>query len=72
VGCGRAVLAPRALAPNARAEDWTDAFGLDFGAWRLNLRASKTEPLLRLIVEARGNAGLVEAGVSLVRDPVRG
>jgi phosphomannomutase len=26
---------------------------LDFGAWRLNVRASNTEPLLRLNIESR-------------------
>ncbi|MGB4826971.1 MAG: phosphomannomutase, partial [Paracoccaceae bacterium] len=52
-----------ALAPLAQARDGTDGLSLDFGAWRLNLRASNTEPLLRLNVEARGEAGLVEEGV---------
>jgi phosphomannomutase len=61
-----------ALAPRAREEDWTDGLSLDFGEWRLNLRASNTEPLLRLNVEARGDAGLVDAGVALVRDLVLG
>jgi phosphomannomutase len=61
-----------ALAPKARAEDWTDGLSLDFGAWRLNLRASNTEPLLRLNVEARGDAALVAAGVAQVRGLVLG
>lgn len=39
--------------------DRTDGIGLDFGQWRLNLRASNTEPLLRLNVESRGDARLV-------------
>jgi phosphomannomutase len=55
------------LAPEARARDDTDGMSLDFGDWRLNLRASNTEPLLRLNVEARGDAGLVAAGVARVR-----
>jgi phosphomannomutase len=62
----------KALAPKAREEDWTDGLSLDFGDWRLNLRASNTEPLLRLNVEARGDAGLVEAGVGLVREMILG
>ena len=41
-----------ALRPLARGEDRTDGLSLDFGDWRLNLRASNTEPLLRLNVEA--------------------
>ncbi|MFZ1479371.1 MAG: phosphomannomutase, partial [Paracoccaceae bacterium] len=56
-----------ALGGTARARDVTDGLSLDFGAWRLNLRASNTEPLLRLNVEARGDAGLVERGVAQVR-----
>ena len=28
---------------------------LDFGAWRLNVRASNTEPLLRLNIESRAD-----------------
>ena len=55
------------LSPLARSADRTDGLSLDFGEWRLNLRASNTEPLLRLNVEARGDAGLVEAGVARVR-----
>jgi phosphomannomutase len=61
-----------ALAPKARAEDWTDGLSLDFGEWRLNLRASNTEPLLRLNVEARGDSVLVNEGVAQVRDIILG
>jgi phosphomannomutase/phosphomannomutase/phosphoglucomutase len=43
--------------------DRTDGLSLAFDAWRLNLRASNTEPLLRLNVEARGDATLVVAKV---------
>ncbi|MFM7335802.1 MAG: phosphomannomutase [Tabrizicola sp.] len=56
-----------ALEPEARSADRTDGLSLDFGEWRLNLRASNTEPLLRLNVEARGDAGLVAAAVARVR-----
>jgi phosphomannomutase len=55
-----------ALGAEARAEDRLDGLSLDFGDWRLNLRPSNTEPLLRLNVEARGDAALVEAGVARV------
>jgi phosphomannomutase len=57
-----------ALAPHSRSVDRTDGLSLDFGDWRLNLRASNTEPLLRLNVEARRDAGLVAEGVARVRD----
>jgi phosphomannomutase/phosphomannomutase/phosphoglucomutase len=40
------------------AIDRTDGISLEFADWRLNLRASNTEPLLRLNVESRGNAAL--------------
>ena len=33
--------------------DYTDGVSLDFGEWRLNVRASNTEPLLRLNIESR-------------------
>lgn len=35
--------------------DRTDGVSLDFGLWRLNVRASNTEPLLRLNIESRGH-----------------
>ena len=35
------------------AMDETDGISLNFGAWRLNVRASNTEPLLRLNIESR-------------------
>ncbi|WP_136644430.1 phosphomannomutase [Tabrizicola sp. YIM 78059] len=61
-----------ALASRALGQDRTDGLSLDFGDWRLNLRASNTEPLLRLNVEARGDAGLVAAGVARVRALIEG
>jgi phosphomannomutase len=36
-----------------------DGLSLGFGTWRFNLRASNTEPLLRLNVESHGEADLV-------------
>ncbi|MEQ1157542.1 phosphomannomutase CpsG [Acinetobacter johnsonii] len=35
--------------------DHTDGVSLDFGAWRFNVRASNTEPLLRLNIESRAD-----------------
>lgn len=60
------------LAPRARSIDRTDGLSLDFGDWRMNLRASNTEPLLRLNVEARGDAGLVAEGVARVKGLIEG
>ena len=36
-----------------------DGLSLNFGEWRLNLRASNTEPLIRLNIESRGDAELL-------------
>ena len=63
-----------ALAQNARAIDQTDGLSLTFPKWRMNLRLSNTEPLLRLNVEARGSRALVDEAVakitSLISSPV--
>lgn len=61
-----------ALAPEALARDDTDGLSLDMGKWRVNLRSSNTEPLLRLNVEARGDAALVAAGVARLRALIEG
>ena len=53
-----------ALAPSALALDETDGLSLTFTNWRLNLRHSNTEPLLRLNVEARGDRALVDDAVA--------
>ncbi|MBO9715310.1 MAG: phosphomannomutase [Pseudoxanthomonas sp.] len=45
----------------APALDHTDGLSADFGDWRFNVRSSNTEPLLRLNVEARGDATLLRA-----------
>jgi len=49
------------FAAQAPALDYTDGISADFGDWRFNLRSSNTEPLLRLNVEARGDAALMQA-----------
>jgi phosphomannomutase/phosphoglucomutase len=36
-----------------------DGVSADFESWRFNLRSSNTEPLLRLNVESRGSAELM-------------
>lgn len=61
-----------ALARQALSRDDTDGMSLAFADWRLNLRMSNTEPLLRLNVEARGDQALVDAGVAQVRRLVLG
>jgi phosphomannomutase len=39
--------------------DKTDGLSMEFADWRFNLRSSNTEPVVRLNVEARGNAELM-------------
>lgn len=41
--------------------DTTDGLSMAFADWRFNLRGSNTEPVLRLNVESRGNADLMQA-----------
>jgi phosphomannomutase/phosphomannomutase/phosphoglucomutase len=43
----------------ARCADFTDGLSMEFDQWRLNLRSSNTEPLVRLNVESRGNEALM-------------
>ena len=50
--------------PGAIYTDETDGLSLTHANWRLNLRNSNTEPLLRLNVEARGDRALVERAVA--------
>lgn len=43
----------------ARSVDFTDGLSMEFDQWRLNLRSSNTEPLVRLNVESRGSEALM-------------
>ena len=45
----------RHYAPAAGLEDTTDGLSLEFANWRLNVRSSNTEPLLRLNIETRAD-----------------
>jgi phosphomannomutase len=49
-----------AYADQQPAVDETDGLSLEFADWRFNLRSSNTEPLLRLNVETRGDAKLLD------------
>lgn len=46
-------------AGQAPSVDRTDGIGLGFPNWRMNLRSSNTEPLLRLNVESKGDPALL-------------
>jgi phosphomannomutase len=41
--------------------DNLDGLSVEFASWRFNLRSSNTEPLIRLNVESRGDAALMQA-----------
>jgi len=47
-------------ADQALSVDETDGIGFEFENWRFNLRASNTEPVVRLNVESRGDKALME------------
>lgn len=51
--------------------DRTDGVSLEFPEWRFNLRASNTEPLLRLNVEAKSNASLVQEKVDEIEGLIK-
>jgi phosphomannomutase len=57
---------------DALSIDETDGVSLAFDSWRFNLRRSNTEPLVRLNVEGRENAGALEAHVSTIADLLGG
>ncbi|MET0293333.1 MAG: phosphomannomutase, partial [Steroidobacteraceae bacterium] len=69
-GGAKAVLA-RAQAkyePGSKSIDFTDGLSIEFDNWRFNLRASNTEPLVRLNVESRGDDALMrEKTVELLK-----
>ncbi len=60
-GGAKAVLerAQRQYETGAKAIDFTDGLSIEFDQWRFNLRASNTEPLVRLNVETRGDEALM-------------
>jgi len=52
--------------------DEMDGLGFDMGDWRFNLRSSNTEPVVRLNIESRGDAELVEMGLKRVKRALLG
>jgi phosphomannomutase/phosphomannomutase/phosphoglucomutase len=54
--------------PESLSRDLTDGLSLEFADWRLNLRSSNTEPLIRLNVESRGDAPLMQQKTREVLD----
>ncbi|MDR2216293.1 MAG: phosphomannomutase [Nevskiaceae bacterium] len=62
-GGAKAVLekAQKHYEARAKSIDHTDGLSVEFDDWRFNLRASNTEPLVRLNVESRGDEALMRA-----------
>lgn len=58
--------------PQACSLDETDGLSLDMGKWRFNLRASNTEPVLRLNAETRGDEALLQTSVAQLRALLQG
>jgi len=48
--------------------DETDGVSMDFGNWRMNIRGSNTEPLLRLNIETRNDENLVKNELKNVKN----
>jgi phosphomannomutase/phosphomannomutase/phosphoglucomutase len=46
--------------------DEIDGLSLEFGTWRLNIRASNTEPLLRLNIETKADKVLLQEKIQLL------
>lgn len=61
-----------AFVPDALDVDRLDGVSLSFADWRLNLRLSNTEPVLRLNVETRGDQALLEDRVAVLREMIEG
>jgi len=61
-----------AFAPQAASVDRLDGLSLAFADWRMNLRLSNTEPVLRLNVETRGDAALLADRVAALRALITG
>jgi phosphomannomutase len=56
----------------AVATDRVDGLSMEFADWRFNLRASNTEPLLRLNVESRGDVALMQAKTAELLERIGG
>ena len=70
-GKGAIALVQRHYEKQAASIDFTDGLSREFGDWRLNLRGSNTEPLIRLNVESRGSADLLQQKTGEVLDLLR-
>lgn len=60
VGAVLAKIEQQYITAETKTVDRTDGLSVEFARWRFNIRASNTEPLLRLNVESRGDRQLME------------
>lgn len=58
--------------PQALDVDYTDGLSVCFANWRFNLRASNTEPVIRLNVESRGDEELMRRETEKLVGVIRG
>ena len=58
-------------AKDALDVDYTDGLSVCFADWRFNLRASNTEPVIRLNVESRGDIALMERETEKLLEAIR-
>jgi phosphomannomutase len=61
-----------AYADSALLVERIDGLGMEFADWRFNLRASNTEPLLRLNVESRSDDALMRKRTAELLDLIGG
>ena len=62
----------RIYSGEAERIEHVDGLSMEFSRWRFNLRASNTEPLLRLNVESRGDAALMQARTAELLEHISG
>ena len=62
----------RIYAGGAERVEHVDGLSMEFSRWRFNLRASNTEPLLRLNVESRSDAALMQARTTELLEHIAG
>ncbi len=55
------------FSPQRPTKSTLDGLSLNFGEWRFNLRASNTEPLIRLNIESRGDAALLATKIQEIQ-----
>jgi phosphomannomutase len=67
-----AIAAVRAAYSGGAELDEMDGLSISHAGWRLNVRKSNTEPLVRLNLEARGRALGLDAIMAQVADVIRG